>query len=327
MTHRKRILALALVSAALSSGLCAQTSAKKPQIRPHAVAEAPLSAREKAAQLLNRFTFGPRPGDLDAVLKMGPEAWFEQQLDPNSIPDPVVDKRLQDYPALRLTSSQIVYNFPTNQVLREISQGKQSSPQDAILAGVYGVLETKYTRDQEAKKAEQTIKLTPEQVDQQKAALKKQNQAIALAFSEQLLGMPKAQRMGAILGSSVDQRIALAESTPDPQKKMLLADFNPREREIFYAMGGRPGRSACRRKRIATGQSPARHLERAAASGSDDRLLVQPLQRLPQQRYRPNLHSSVRAGRHSRPCARQVSRPLAREPRSIRRCWFISITG
>jgi uncharacterized protein (DUF1800 family) len=235
-----RLLALTAAAAAFCYCLYAQSEVKKPQSRVHTVAEASLTDREKAAQLLNRFTFGPRPGDLSATLKMGPDAWFERQLNPDSIPDPTVDKRLQDYPALKLTSSQIVFNFPTNQVLREISEGKQSYPVDPTLASIYEVLEAKYTRDQQSKKDEQTNKLTPDQIDAQKAAFKKQNQAAALTFAEQLLGMPKAQRMTAILSSSIDQRIALTESTPDPQKKMLLADFNPHERELFYAMGGGP---------------------------------------------------------------------------------------
>jgi len=233
-----RLFILLFLAAPL--GLRAQTAAGKPSHTTRAVAETDLTDREKAIQLLNRFTFGPRPGDVNAVLKPGPEAWFEQQLNPNSIPDPVVDKHLQDFPALKLTSSQIVVNFPTNQVLREISEGKQTSPQDPTLASVYQVLETKYTREQQARKDEQTSKLTPEQIDAQKAAQKKQNQAAALTYAEQLLGMPKAQRMTAILSSSVDQRMVLTESTPDPQKKMLLADFNPQQREIFYAMGGGP---------------------------------------------------------------------------------------
>jgi uncharacterized protein (DUF1800 family) len=218
----------------------AQNAHKRAQNPPHKTAETPLTDRERAAQLLNRFTFGPRPGDLDAVLKLGPDAWFAQQLNPASIPDPALDKRLNDYPALKLNSSQIVVDFPTNQVLREISEGKRSVPQDPTLASVYEVLEAKYARGQQEKKEQQTNKLTPDQIDAQKTAARKQRQAAALTFAELLLGMPKQQRMAAILGSPVDQRIALAENTPDPQKKMLLADFNPRERELFAAMGGGP---------------------------------------------------------------------------------------
>ena len=48
----------------------------------------PLDAQQRAIQMLNRFTFGPRPGEIDAVEKMGPDAWFEQQRNPQTIPDP-----------------------------------------------------------------------------------------------------------------------------------------------------------------------------------------------------------------------------------------------
>ena len=220
--------------------LLAQAAVKKPQHPAHLVAEAPLNDREKAAQLLSRFTFGPRPGDLAAVMKVGPDAWFEQQLNPDSISDAAIEARLQEFPALKLTPAQTVVGFPTNQVLRQIADGKQTYPQDPTLASVYQVLEAKYDREQLARKGEQTSQLTPGQMEAQKSAQKKQDQAAALPIAEQLLGTPKAQRMAAILRLSVDQRIVLAESTPDPQKKMLIADFSPREKEIFYAMGGGP---------------------------------------------------------------------------------------
>ena len=67
---------------------------------------------KKPHKLLNRFTFGPRPGDVDAVMKAGVQNWFEQQLNPSSIPDPVLEKRIQDYPALALTPALTVSNFP-----------------------------------------------------------------------------------------------------------------------------------------------------------------------------------------------------------------------
>jgi uncharacterized protein (DUF1800 family) len=232
------VLTVAALLAASTMGR-AQPAAKKPQRTSHAaVAEIPLTEREKAAQLLNRFTFGPRPGDIDAVIKLGAQNWFEQQLDPGSIPDPVLDKRLQDYPALALTPALAVSNFPMNQILREISEGKQPLPNDPTTLSVYQVLEAKYTRQEQENKDEQTNKLAPEQVEAQKTERKKQDQAVALTVAEQMLGIPKAQRMAAILQLPLDQRIVLSSNTPDAQKKMLIADFTPREREIFSAMGG-----------------------------------------------------------------------------------------
>src|ERR1022692_4672703 len=38
---------------------------------PKAATLVPLTERARALQLLDRFTFGPRPGDLDRVLAMG----------------------------------------------------------------------------------------------------------------------------------------------------------------------------------------------------------------------------------------------------------------
>jgi uncharacterized protein (DUF1800 family) len=219
----------------------AQTPAppKKTTHTIHVVAS-PLTAREKAEQILNRFTFGPRPGDIDAVMKTGPENWFEQQLNPDSISDPIADKRLQDYPALALNPAISVANFPTNQILRQISEGKQPMPADPTTLSIYQALEAKYTRQQQEKKDEQTNQFTPEQLDAQKSQQKKQDQLLALTAAEQMLAIPKTQRMAAILALPLDQRIAIAASTPDTQKKLLVADFTPREREIFSAMSGGP---------------------------------------------------------------------------------------
>jgi uncharacterized protein (DUF1800 family) len=218
----------------------AQAAVKKAPHHDAAPAESPLNDSEKAAQVLNRFTFGPRPGDLNAVMKIGADAWFEQQLDPGAIPDAALEKRLADFPALTLTPAQMALNFSDNQIIRETADGKRAYPQDPTLASLLQVLVTKYQRQQQERKNEQTITASADELEAQKKAQKKADQVQALVLAEQLLGSPKAQRMAAILQLSVNQRIVLAESTPDPEKKMLIADFSPKEREIFSAMGGGP---------------------------------------------------------------------------------------
>src|SRR5271170_868542 len=189
--NRLLYLSLLLAAPAFWAVDVSGQTAKKPQHHAPAATESPLIEREKAAQLLNRFTFGPRPGDLDVVMTLGPENWFEQQLNPDSIPNPVLDQRLQDYPALSLTAAQTVANFPTNQILRRISEGKLPYPQDPVQASVFQVLVTKYQRDQQAKKDEQANKMTPEQIESQKAEEKKRDQAQALEIVNQLLSKPK----------------------------------------------------------------------------------------------------------------------------------------
>ena len=46
-----------------------------------------LNERERALHALNRLTFGPRPGDVEAVLAKGVDDWIEDQLHPESIDD------------------------------------------------------------------------------------------------------------------------------------------------------------------------------------------------------------------------------------------------
>ena len=56
--------------------------------------------------LLSRAGYGPRPGEIDAVLKSGPTKWIEEQLDPG--PDPELDQRLARYPTLSYTTSRVL---------------------------------------------------------------------------------------------------------------------------------------------------------------------------------------------------------------------------
>src|SRR5579872_5708619 len=80
--------------------------------------QAGLTERQAAAHLLSRFTYGARPGEVDAVVQMGLESWFSRQME-GSLPDDSVDRRLSQYDALTLTNEEVANSYPRNgQVLR-----------------------------------------------------------------------------------------------------------------------------------------------------------------------------------------------------------------
>jgi uncharacterized protein (DUF1800 family) len=81
--------------------------------------EAGLTERQAAAHLLNRFAFGPRPGEVDQVVAMGLDRWVERQLAAD-LPDPNLDARLRDFPALAMSQADMVriYRNP-NQILQQ----------------------------------------------------------------------------------------------------------------------------------------------------------------------------------------------------------------
>ncbi len=112
----------------------------------------PLTPQERAQQLLNRFTFGPRPGDVEQVVALTPEKWFEQQLNPASIPDPVLDKRLSEYQTLNMQPDQALMLFPDRFTLQQVAEGKRPYPADPLLASMYEVQVHKFNHDLDMKK-------------------------------------------------------------------------------------------------------------------------------------------------------------------------------
>ena len=80
--------------------------------------KAGLTERQAAAHLLNRFTFGATPGDVDRVVKMGLEKWFAQQLEAKQ-PDDTLTQLLSEYDALKLSNEEVVNTYPkAPQILR-----------------------------------------------------------------------------------------------------------------------------------------------------------------------------------------------------------------
>ncbi|MBX9733134.1 MAG: DUF1800 domain-containing protein [Chitinophagaceae bacterium] len=66
--------------------------------------------RQAAARLLDRFSFGARPGEVDAVVNMGIDKWFEQQLE-GADTDTEVVKRLANFKTLGLDNETIVNTY------------------------------------------------------------------------------------------------------------------------------------------------------------------------------------------------------------------------
>lgn len=66
---------------------------------------------QDAAHTLNRLAFGPRPGDVERVRKMGADRWIEQQLHPERIDDKAVEERLKGYETLSMSSADLLAKY------------------------------------------------------------------------------------------------------------------------------------------------------------------------------------------------------------------------
>src|SRR6202049_3175035 len=103
-------------------------------------AEATQNERKRGLHALNRLTFGPRPGDVPAVLNMGADKWIDLQLHPDKINDKALETRLAPFRTLRMDVHEILDNCPGQRRAREVMEGKRSMPTDPAQRAVYQVL-------------------------------------------------------------------------------------------------------------------------------------------------------------------------------------------
>ena len=97
-----------------NSALAALAADKKPKQDPvlKGLPITELSVDEAVLHALNRLAYGPRPGDVDRIKKMGLAKWIEQQLNPNSIDDKAMEARLETYTTLRMSTVKLLEEYP-----------------------------------------------------------------------------------------------------------------------------------------------------------------------------------------------------------------------
>jgi uncharacterized protein (DUF1800 family) len=79
-----------------------------------------LTEEQKVAHLLDRVTFGARPGDVERVMKLGWEKYLDEQLRPERISDQVAEQRLKNIESIHLSSAELARNYPPPQVLQQV---------------------------------------------------------------------------------------------------------------------------------------------------------------------------------------------------------------
>src|SRR5215475_5743243 len=93
---------------------------KGAQAAPQSAAAKKLTEEQKVAHLLDRVTFGARPGDVERVMKLGWEKYLDDQLHPQRISDQVAEERLKNIESIHLSSAELARSYPPPQVLQQI---------------------------------------------------------------------------------------------------------------------------------------------------------------------------------------------------------------
>jgi uncharacterized protein (DUF1800 family) len=191
--------------------------------------EQKLSKDDQALHALQRLTFGPRPGDLETIKRVGVKKWIDLQLHPEQIAEnPEVEARLKPLETLRMSAAETIRTYPRRPAIKAIANGKQPPPQDPITRSAVERLAERL----KAKKAQTTPDerpiaqtaplLTPEQMRSLRNGTPEEKKAI-------LEGIPEDQMDETIvsLPQGIRSRL-LQDATPELRRKLLLAN-NPQQ--------------------------------------------------------------------------------------------------
>ncbi len=104
LSRRDALLAASGAALTASMGGCekliSRATAELGEKLPDSISPPSGAQIDPIHHLLNRAAFGPWPGDVDDVRKMGQAAWIEQQLQPDSIEDHLCDLRARRFEEL-----------------------------------------------------------------------------------------------------------------------------------------------------------------------------------------------------------------------------------
>src|SRR5258706_14269219 len=118
MTTRFRRAAGLILAVALA--VPAGTVAARPRPAPVEDDEA------RIVHALNRLTFGPRPGDVEAVQRIGLQEWISRQLHPERIPDDALGPRLAPLTTLGLSPAEILRGYDPPPALKKEIQKRRA---------------------------------------------------------------------------------------------------------------------------------------------------------------------------------------------------------
>ncbi len=242
MLFRGRTLAIA-ASLLMIAGLGTQLAPARKKDKPAGA----MDDHKRAVHALNRLTFGPRPGDVQRVEQMGLEKWIELQLHPERIDDSAVEARLAPFRTLRMDTRELVENFPPNQVIRQVANGKADLPSDPTKRAVYEAQVRRYEdrqdRKNDANKSPSDADPAMASADIEKGMAddtdqegRQEDRRFANLKIKELLDLPPDQRLKEILQMSPEKQRVLISAMKGPKADALLEGMSPQQKETLMSL-------------------------------------------------------------------------------------------
>ena len=215
--------------------------------------EQKLSPDRQIVQTLNRLTFGPRPGDVDEVRRIGLTKWIEQQLHPDRITEnAVIEERLKPLESLRMPISEVVAKYmpdpnmgmmvmiePPFAVINRLPQSVRTKVMNgtaedrtAALDAMDPDLRAKVLAALPDNVADYTPKYKEEAAKARKAVQEERLIQARKRFP-QLSDLIKGEDLREVLSGEKDRVIAVVNNL-DPEKRITVVSVLPPRSQVFF---------------------------------------------------------------------------------------------
>lgn len=243
--------------AGLSAVLCTTLAVPALPAAPRVDPVRPLDRNARAELMLQRFTFGPTASDLQSIRSVGIEAWFQQQLNPQNIPDTSFETRMDVYPALRMTQAERLQRYPEPATIRVLARSGRLPADPELRAIVSDQVEFyQMAQDNKAAKGQAaannmaapmmngpTDKPTPQttahvQAQAAVANLEQTTPAMEKPQMDAILTLSPNDRYTQLLHMPPAELIALRKGARGPLEAKLVDGMSPLQRETLLALSG-----------------------------------------------------------------------------------------
>lgn len=246
--NRKLLTSLLLFLIVMSAiAVVAADKKKSKKLKNQASAAMQMDEQQRPLHVLNRFTFGPRPGDMQRIEAEGIDKWFERQLHPEKIDDSALEARLAPFRTLKMSTNELVRDFPPPQLIKAVEKGKASIPRDPQEKAIYEAALDRQRQKTEAKQ---------DAAEAQNAALNGNTQAspdanngrrrnggadledrmYASLSADSLVAEAPDQRFRDLMKMGPDDMRAVARSLNQQERERLVDGFTPQQKETLMAM-------------------------------------------------------------------------------------------
>lgn len=203
--------------------------------------ETKLPPDRQIIQALNRLTFGPRPGDVEEVRRVGGvQAWIDLQLNPARIAEnPILETRLEPYETLRMDSEAVLRDYMQPQTMMTMQPTMMAlmSPEERrkVMNGTAEERRAALTAMDPEKRRQVLLTMPPTNLESLPEFKQEADDARKAQMEQrQAENRKKNPNLEDLLAP--DQIVIARRGTPE-QIKALFADLNPEKRaQVAAAM-------------------------------------------------------------------------------------------